>query len=154
MVRVQERDGFPQQNNLADKVQNVLTIANEFCSLQEILFDRSLKEAEIMAQKRVESESRLNRGQWGFDTQREVSEQENFFGLSDGSIVHQVSRISDDYNEYTLALLRAMSDRVDGNEEDVSKGSNSSWENEDLHPQRFLIAQLDHNNFYAKQRLS
>ena len=154
MVRIQERDGFPQQNNLADKVQNVLTIANEFCSLQEILFDRSLKEAEIMAQKRVESESRLKRGQWGFDTQREVSEQENFFGLSDGSIVHQVSRISDDYNEYTLALLRAMSDRVDGNEEDVSKGSNSSWENEDLHPQRFLIAQLDHNNFYAKQRLS
>jgi len=154
MVRIQERDGFPQQNNLADKVQNVLTIANEFCSLQEILFDRSLKEAEIMAQKRVESESRLKRGQWGFDTQREVSEQENFFGLSDRSIVNQVSRISDDYNEYTLALLRAMSDRVDGNEEDVSKGSNSSWENEDLHPQRFLIAQLDHNNFYAKQRLS
>ena len=152
MVRVPERDDFPRQNVLADQVEIVLMIADKFCSLQETLFSRSLKEAEITAQKRVESESRLKQGQWGFDTQQDVSEQESFFGLSDSSIINEVSKISDDYNGHALALLRALSDSVDGNNSNLSENNDYLWENEDLHPQRFLIAQLDHNSFYANQR--
>jgi hypothetical protein len=151
MVRVSESDDSSQQNVLANQVEIVLTIANEFCSLQETLFNRSLKEAELTAQKRVEAESRLRRGQWGFDTQRDVSGQEHFFGLSDGSIMDDVSRISNDYNDHALALLRALNERVDGNDGDLSEKNDGTWQSEDFHPQRFLIAQLDHNNFYAKQ---
>ena len=151
MIRVPERDGLSQQNVLADQVETVLVIANEFCSLQETLFNRSLKAAEITAQKRVESESRLKRGQWGFDTQKDVSEQESFFGLLDCSIMNDVSRISNDYNTHALALLRALNERVDGDQSGMSESDDFGWENEDWHPQRFLIAQLDHNNFYANQ---
>ena len=152
MVRVPEREGLSEQNHLADQVEIVLEVAKEFCTLQEALFNRSLKDAEITAQKREEAESRLDRGQWGFDTQRDVSEQESFFGLSDGSIMNEVSRISDDYNAHTLALLRALNDRVDGNQTDTSESNDHrTWDNEDLHPLRYLIAQLDHNNYYANQ---
>ena len=156
MVRVPERDGQSQQNLLAGQVEIVLTIANEFCTLQEILFNRALREAEITAQKRVESESRLKRGQWGFDTQQDVSEQESFFGLSESSILGDVSRISKEYNAHALGLLHALNERVDGNQDDndLSENDDFGWENEDWHPQRFLIAQLDNNSFYANQGLA
>lgn len=153
-IRVPERDDLSQQNVLADQVEIVLKIANDFCSLQEKLFNRSLKEAEITAQKRVEAESRLKQGQWGFDSQLDVSEQECFFGLSDCSIMNEVSKISDEYNGHALILLRALNDRVDGNKSDLCENHDFSWENEDLNPQRFLTAQLDHNNFYANQELA
>mmetsp|Transcript_18140 Transcript_18140/g.45108 ORF Transcript_18140/g.45108 Transcript_18140/m.45108 type:complete len:956 (-) Transcript_18140:39-2906(-) len=155
MISVPERDG--QQNDLAGQVEIVLTIANEFCSLQEILFNRSLKEAEIAAQKRLESESRLKRGEWGFDKNQDVAEQESFFGLSERSILGEVSRISKEYNTHALGLLNALNERVDGNqdeESDLAENDDFGWENEDWHPQRFLIAQLDNNNFYANQGLA
>jgi len=99
----------------------------------------------------VEAESRLKQGQWGFDTQKDVSEQENFFGLADGSIIEEISRITEGYNAHTLEFLRALNDRVDGNTSELTGKDDAAWENEDLHPQRFLIAQLDHNSFYANQ---
>ena len=151
MVRVPERHGSSLQNVLANQVHIVLSIANKFCSLQETIFNRASKEAEISAQKRVEAEGRLKRGQWGFETQLDVTEQETFFGLSDSSIIDKVSMISREYNTHALALLRALNDMVDENTSELYENSVFGYENEDL-PQRFLIAQLDHNNFYAKQR--
>ena len=154
MIKVPDTGDQSQQNILAEQVETVLLIANEFCSLQETLFNRSLKEAEITAQKRVESESRLKRGQWGFDTQQDVSEQESLFGLSNHSIMDDVSRISDAFNSHALGLLRALNERVDGDHGDMDEDDDFGWENEDWHPQRFLIAQLDHNNFYANQGMA
>ena len=154
MIKDPDAGDQSQQNILAEQVETVLLIANEFCSLQETLFNRSLKEAEITAQKRVESESRLKRGQWGFDTQQDVSEQESFFGLSDHSIMDDVSRIFDAFNSHALGLLRALNERVDGDQGDMDDDDDFGWENEDWHPQRFLIAQLDHNNFYANQGIA
>ena len=165
MVRVQERDGYPQQNLLADQVGIVLDIANEFCDLQEKLFDRSLKETEIVAQKRLDAESRLKKGEWGFDSQQDIAEQETFFGLADSSVSKEVSRISDNYNNHAVSLLSALSDSVDGtaghlaeNDAYAESGKLDMYDggglhDEDLHPQRFLIAQLDHNDFYANQGL-
>ena len=165
MVRVQERDGFPQQNLLAGQVEIVLDIANEFCDLQEKLFDRSLKEAEIVAQKRLDAESRLKKGEWGFDSQKDIAEQETFFGLAGSSVSKEVSKISDNYNNHAVSLLSALSDSVDGNASHLAENDayiesgkldmydGGGLHDDDLHPQRFLIAQLDHNDFYANQEL-
>ena len=151
MVRVSERDGLSQQNLLADQVDMVLKIINEFCDLQENLFDQSLEEAEITAQKRVQSESRLKQGQWGFGSQQDVAEQEGFFGLANSSVIKKVLKMSEDYNCHTMGLLRALSERVDGDPSNLTESDGFNWENEDLHPQQFLVPQLDHNNFYANQ---
>ncbi|OEU18600.1 Spc97_Spc98-domain-containing protein [Fragilariopsis cylindrus CCMP1102] len=155
MVRVQERDEFPQQNLLAGQVEIVLDIANEFCDLQEKLFDRSLKEAEIVAQKRLDAESRLKKGEWGFDSQKDIAEQETFFGLASSSVSNEVSKISDNYNNHAVSLLSALSDSVDGNAKSgkLDMYDGGGLHDDDLHPQRFLIAQLDHNDFYANQEL-
>jgi len=164
MVRVQERDEFSQPNVLADQVDIILNIINSFCDLQETLFDRSLNEAEITAQKRLVAESRLKKGQWGFDSQQDISEQETFFGLADSSILKEISRISGIYSNHIVSLLNALNDSVDGNASQLAENDAYArnerlnmydgrvLHDEDLHPQRFLIAQLDNNDFYANQR--
>eukprot|EP00536_Pseudo-nitzschia_multiseries_P001639 jgi/Psemu1/317641/estExt_fgenesh1_pm.C_210018 len=151
MVRDPERDDLSQRNFLAGQIDAVLAITNEFCDLQERLFNQSLEEAESTAQKRLQAESRLKQGQWGFHSQKDIAEQEGFFGLANDSIIGKVSGISEDFNRHAVGLLRALSEKVDGDPKELNENSSFLWENEDLHPQRFLIAQLDHNNFYAKQ---
>ncbi|MGK3754993.1 MAG: hypothetical protein ACI8RD_007302, partial [Bacillariaceae sp.] len=120
---------------------------------------------EIVAQKRLDAESRLKKGEWGFDSQQDIAEQETFFGLADSSVSKEVSRISDNYNYHAVSLLSALSDSVDGtashlaeNDAYAESGKLDMYDggglhDEDLHPQRFLIAQLDHNDFYANQGL-
>lgn len=163
MLRDEERVDYIQQH-LANQVDVVLTITDDFCSLQERLFNEALRSADIAAEKRVEAESRLSKGQWGFGSDKDRAEQESFFGLANSAVLESVVRISEVYNDHALELLRALNDKVNGstsefaeNDANVDNGAhtnellNPAYRDDDLDPQRFLIAQLDHNHFYATQ---
>lgn len=163
MLRDQEGDDYIQKH-LADQVDVVLAIANDFCSLQESLFNEALRSADVAAEKRIEGESRLKKGQWGFDSEKDIAEQESFFGLADPSVLENVIRTSEVYNDHALELLRALDDKVNRSTTDFAENdanrdnagrSNSHLDtlhqDGNLDPQRFLIAQLDHNRFYATQ---
>ena len=168
LLRTGNNDDIIQQQ-LADHVQILLQVTGEFCDLQEELFHESLSMAEIATQKRMEADQRANQGRWGFNSEQEILEEENFFGLADAQKMQEVERISFTYNLNVLALLRVLSDRVNANpddfpfekdEEDVDDPEQYGMTPrrtrphvvEDNHdPQRFLIAQLDHNNFYGAQ---
>ncbi|KAG7365069.1 Spc97 / Spc98 family protein [Nitzschia inconspicua] len=164
MVLDEEHCGNDVQNRLANQVGLVLATTDEFCALQEIIFNESLRAADVAAEKRVEAESRINCGKWGFDSEQDILEQETFFGLADPAILEEVRRISESYNDHSLEFLRALDEKVNGGQNDwmeydrnwnkVGTSDNSrirQFYNDDLDPQRFLIAQLDHNHFYASQ---
>lgn len=153
------------QQRLSQQVQSLLVIASDFCDLQEQLFQDSLLSADVAAEKRMEAESRLQQGRWGFDFQQDVTEEENFFGLADMEALREVVRMSEYYNENAIELLRILSEKVNGYQGDrqneptppdeISQFSpilaNVRSDLDDLDPQRSLIAQLDHNNFYGSQ---
>mmetsp|Transcript_1459 Transcript_1459/g.2275 ORF Transcript_1459/g.2275 Transcript_1459/m.2275 type:complete len:220 (-) Transcript_1459:4-663(-) len=163
MVRDEQHNDSMQQL-LADHVEVVLAITDQFCTLQEVLFKQSLKAADVAAEKRVEAENRMSQGQWGFDNEQDIEEQESFFGLADPSILEEIDRMSEAYNLHVVELLQALSDKVNGtpghfaeNDANLNNGQPSNkplpydLRDDDLDPQRFLIAQLDHNNYYANQ---
>ena len=154
LLRTEKDDSSQQQ--LADQVQNLLVITGEFCDLQETLFHDALLSADIAAEKRIESDRRTNKGQWGFESEQDIREQENFFGLADMAITQEVVRISEIYNQNALAMLLVLGEKVNGTPEDfdaydVTSSRRGDLVDDDLDPQRFLIAQLDHNNFYGAQ---
>jgi gamma-tubulin complex component 3 len=157
------------QQQLAEQVQTLLGITGEFCDLQERLFHDALVAADIAAEKRVEADRRVEQGRWGFDSEQDITEEEDFFGLADRGILRQVVQISEIYNQNALDLLRVLGEKVNGTPEDLEEDQpDLDWEDptrygmlssrrvadlvdDDLDPQRFLIAQLDHNNYYGAQ---
>ncbi len=157
------------QKQLADHVQMLMQISGDFCNLQESLFHQSLLLSDIATQKRIEADQRANQGRWGFDSEREIAEEEDFFGLADKTKILEVTRISTAYNQNVLQLLRLLNDRVNANPDDLDTDKDGlgfddptqDWmfprqnhravAEDDLDSQRFLIAQLDHNNFYGSQ---
>lgn len=165
MIRETDHSDDYILNHLADQLGIVLAITDEFCTLQEIIFNQSLRAADVAAEKRVEAESRMNRGQWGFDSEQDIEEQETFFGLAEPAILEEVRRMSESYNEHSLELLHALNEKVNGNPSDwtendannlniIGAGDKSrirEFQDDDLDPQRFLLAQLDHNQYYAGQ---
>jgi len=169
------------QARLANHVQILMDITLEFCDYQERLFHESLVMADRATQKRIEADRRVNEGRWGFDAEREIAEEEHFFGLADEGPLQEVNRISSVYNQNFLDLLCVLSDRVNANPDDlasnvVEEGDNDEGEGrlsssggfnsrqgrrrrkgrtvvveDELDSQRFLIAQLDHNNYFGEQ---
>jgi gamma-tubulin complex component 3 len=155
-----------RQAQLADQVQTLLATASRFSDLQENLFQEALYAADIATEKRVETERRTREGQWGFDSEQDITEEETFFGLADPDILREVMGMSDVFNQDALELLRVLGDKVNGNPDDFVPKEPPSDEtcfdlpsgrrfadliDDDLDPQRFLVAQLDHNNYYGAQ---
>lgn len=160
------------QEGLSNQVNALLQIAGEFCDLQERVFHNSLSAAEIASEKRREADRRAKQGKWGFDSEQDITEEEDLFGLANHTTMREVKRISKTYNHNAMELLRLLSDKVNANPDDFEKENvadePSSLEEygmsprgtlgkvsyeEDFDPQRFLIAQLDHNGFYGQQSL-
>jgi hypothetical protein len=159
MARTHESNDMTHQV-LSERLASVLATADEFCTLEEILFNQSLHAADVAAEKRVEAESRMSKGEWGFNAELEIAEQ--FFGLADPTVVEEIHRISETYNDQALELLTALNNKVNGNASDFIENDRNldnapmaAFEalDDDLDPQRFLIAQLDHNQYYASQGL-
>ena len=111
MARTHECSDTTQQV-LSERLASVLATSDEFCTLQEILFNHSLHAADVAADKRVEAESRMSKGQWGFDSELESTEQ--FFGLADQTLLEEIRRISEAYNNQALELLVALNNKVNG----------------------------------------
>jgi hypothetical protein len=121
--------------------------------------------ADVASEQRLEAETRLRKGHWGFDSELGVAEDESFFGLADKSTLQEVVRISEVYDENAVELLNVLEAIVDGNpddymDENINRENETEFEparsrravdlaNNDLDPQRFLIAQLDHNHYYG-----
>ena len=156
------------QHQLSEHVQILLAITGGFCDFQERLFHQSLVQADIATQKRREADRRVNQGRWGFDAERDIAEEENFFGLADEEARGEVNRVSSLYNQNSLHLLRVLSDRVNANPDDleteeveggddelthygVRRRKKTAVGEDELDSQRFLIAQLDHNNYFGAQ---
>ena len=163
LLRVDTDD--KSQRDLSDQLQTLMAIIGEFCDLQETLFHDALISAEIAAEKRIEVDRRTNDGQWGFDSQQDAIEQEKFFGLASTETMQEVLRIENIYNQNALEMLRALAERVNGDSEDsedkgleledsyeirINRRTMDFLDNES-DPQRFLMAQLDHNNYYGAQ---
>ena len=181
----QRRGQHPQSTtelSLSRQLQLVLSLVNEFCDLQESFFGQALQSAEIATAKRLEAERRQRQGQWGFDSEHDKSEVENFFGLTNTNVLNEFIRISHTFHEHTTSMLQNLNYRVnnatsttepeavDGQDEN-DDGQNNYFDDastcyddvatakrfatvvidDDLDPQRFLIAQLDHNQFYSLQ---
>lgn len=158
---------YNKQHHLAEQVETLLSISNEFCNLQEGLFREALILADVASEQRLEAETRMKQGHWGFDSELDVADDETFFGLADVSTLHEVVRISQVYDENAVELLHVLAAIVDGNpddymDENINRENEKNFDfaqsrrdvdvaNNDLDPQRFLIAQLDHNHYYGFQ---
>lgn len=158
---------------LGDRIQELLSMCGEFCDFQEDLFGEALKAAERAAKKRCEAEKRLTEGEWGFNSNEEIYDDDTFFGLSDAARLQDLDRISELFNEKIRALIKALNSKLHGGPLVAVHGENyfasvdmstkttatssynvlNSPEAQDEHDSlRFLTFQLDQNKFYEPGR--
>jgi Gamma tubulin complex component C-terminal len=153
---------------LGERIQELLSMCGEFCDFQEDLFGEALAAAERAAKKRCEAERRLTQGDWGFNSNEEIYDDDTFFGLSDAARLQDLDCISELFNEKIRALIKALNNKLHGGPLVAFHGVNyfattnmatrttsssgnelSSPEAQDEHDSlRFLTFQLDQNKFY------
>ena len=168
LLRTGENDDIIQKR-LADHLEMIVQISGQFCEFQERLFHESLALSDTASQKRIEADQRANQGRWGFYSEKDIAEEENFFGLADKFKMDEVAQISAAYNHNVVQLLRVLNERVNAHPDDSEADQEVAdlYEPEqygmgvgrqqrmvvddDMDSQRFLIAQLDHNNYYGAQ---
>jgi gamma-tubulin complex component 3 len=151
---------------LGEHIHTLLGLVSEFCSYQEDVFGDSIEAAERAAQKRRDAEVRLKQGQWGFSSDKEVTEEGVFFGLADVGKMVELDRISKTFSHQITTLLQKLDDKLNGglahDEEPGSpvstpsrgvqeQQSEMSRSQDDLNSLRFLAFQLDCNKFYSIQ---
>jgi gamma-tubulin complex component 3 len=141
-----------QQQQQGPHILSLLEIATQFCHLQEALFRDALLKADLATQQRLEAELLQRQGQWGFADSHDTSNLDDFFGLSNMDIFKQVEQISQVYNHQAILLLQVLGNVVNGGTIEDDEDVYSHIPNGDLDPQRFLMAQLDHNQYYASQQ--
>lgn len=150
----------------------LLSIATEFCILQERLFDEALEAAERVAQRRREAEQRMTHGQWGFENEQDLAEEESFFGLANASELEQVVKLSEGFHQCMQSFLEALDAKVNGRSRNMSTSMDGTFdddlsdaedggdpskpmfaeapgEEQDIDALRFLVLQLDHNHYYG-----
>jgi gamma-tubulin complex component 3 len=149
--------------DLGGKVDNLLLLVAEFCSYQEDLFGDALEAAERATEKRREAENRLKHGEWGFQSEKEVAEEESFFGLADAAKLTDLDRLSAQFDAQIVDLLEALDAKLNVSPsppilEDrppltptvASQDRFEPADDEgDLESLRFLSFQLDHNSYYG-----
>ena len=152
-----------QDDGLGKQIQRLLALSNEFCDYQIHLFDEALQAADRASEKRKQAEVRMTQGDWGFESEADVLEEETFFGLSDSFKLQDLDKLSAGFNDQVLRFLRTLDKRLNGStmltgqEQETTPASmgqashKSSVERDDLDSLRFLSFQLDHNSFYESQ---
>jgi gamma-tubulin complex component 3 len=113
----------PRSNKFAQLFRVILSIATEFCTLQERLFDDALEAAERVAQRRREAEQRMTHGQWGFENEQDLAEEESFFGLADAKELEEVVRLAEAFHQCMQTLLEALDGKVNGRSKNMSTTS-------------------------------
>jgi gamma-tubulin complex component 3 len=150
--------GDPIQQKLVEQVESALVVTTEFCLLQHAVFADALDAADTAAEGRKQAASRIRDGEWGFKSEKEMEEQQRLFGLADPILMEEVDRMTIEFQDGALGLIQALNDKVNGStavlfEEDdtgCSRRTQRIGEEEETGPQRFLIAQLDNNNYYTQ----
>jgi gamma-tubulin complex component 3 len=156
------RGGSSEGPDVAKQFERLFYLSDEFCAYQQEMFGEAQESADRAAVKRREAEERLNHGHWGFSTEKEVSEEETFFGLADATKLFEADRISASFDEQVVLLLQALDQKLNGVplEKPLNMKTppaqrldrNLSERDEgddDLDSLRFLTFQLDHNKFYG-----
>ena len=161
----------PRSNKFAHLFRVILSIATEFCALQERLFEEAQEAAERVAQRRREAEQRMTHGQWGFENEQDLAEEASFFGLADAKELEEVVRLAEAFHQCIQTLLEALDAKVNGRSRNMSTTSINddddeddldaqhdyydvplsfieSGEEDDIDSLRFLMFQLDHNAYY------
>lgn len=139
----------------------LLSLADVFCTYQQQLFDQALEAAERASRKRREAEERVTQGEWGFQSEKEMKEEESFFGLADDSKLDAADRISENFSELIVEMLNALDRKLNGSPVwdetsslatplySVGDRAMQHEDKDDLDSLRFLTFQLDHNGFYG-----
>jgi hypothetical protein len=183
----QQQSSTSNNNNKFEQLfRLILSIASEFCALQERLFEDALEAAERVALRRKDAENRMRQGQWGFENEQDLAEEESFFGLADARELAEVVRLSEAFHQCMQTLLEALDAKVNGksgnlstsiyddsHQEDPSNNDTVGEEEEEYYPSeyhavapfymdsgeeddidslRFLMFQLDHNDYYGLQQ--
>jgi gamma-tubulin complex component 3 len=168
------RDSDRSNNKFRHLFGVLLGIATDFCTLQERLFDEALEAAERVAQRRREAERRMHHGQWGFENEGDLAEEESFLGLAHASELSEVVSLSEAFHQGMQTFLEELDAKVHGRSKNMSATIDMSLGNDDddsLDPTmystedpmkffvpgeehdvdslRFLIHQLDHNHYYG-----
>jgi gamma-tubulin complex component 3 len=155
-------------NTLSEQLKILLGLALLFCQFQEQLFSQALEAADRSAEKRRLAETRSKEGEWGFESEKEVAEENTFFGLVDKARFDEVTAIYDQFNAGTLQLMEGLEAAIDGHNHTMTEPESPSTERnptvdnskikstnthvETTHDSlRFLTFQLDYSSFYSSQ---
>lgn len=161
--------------DLATQLGELLHLANEFSLFQQRLFGEAQQAADRAEWKRKDAEERSKGGQWGFISNSQ--EEESFFGLAETSCIQNVDRLSTAFHEHMVQLLKELDKVVNGGppmgdydvnaaaaittptdapimRSNISAAPDEQDDHQDLGSLRFLMVQLDHNNYYGSHQVA
>lgn len=157
----QDKENPSGEKGLGESVENLLYLSHSFCVCQQTLFGEALDAADRAAEKRKEAEERLTHGDWGFHSEKEVADEETFFGLSDGTKLEEIDKIAASFIENMRILLKALDNKLNGGPmaaptdysspapATIKHGLEAFKDEDDLDALRFLTSQLDNNQYYS-----
>ena len=91
-----------------------MTLADDFGTFQQELFDQALEAADRAAELRREAEYMAQHGSWGVHREQEAIDQETCFGLSDTSKLDQLDQLTEEFHNHIHALLRTLDRKLNG----------------------------------------
>ena len=141
-------------------VHRQIEVVREFCFYQQKLFSEAIDAADRVAAKRAEAERRLDDGDWGFQSEQDIAEEHNFFGLSDFDKLDKVDSFGNMFDTNMVLILEALNQELhtgsailetETHATPVSRTSPITDIRDDQDALRFLTFQLNHNHFYETQ---
>ena len=150
---------------LSTQINNLLALSLLFCQFQENVFNQALEAADRSAEKRRMAEGRMKDGEWGFESEQELAEENTFFGLVDKARFDEVNAIYDEFHASTLELMGGLEVAINGKGVVIMEEPGCpSTRDQSLVPRatkehfesnhdslRFLTFQLDYSSFYNTQ---
>ena len=150
---------------LSTQINNLLALSLLFCQFQENVFNQALEAADRSAEKRRMAEGRMKDGEWGFESEQELAEENTFFGLVDKARFDEVNAIYDEFHAGTLELMGGLEVAINGKGVVIMEEPGSPpTRDQSLVPRatkehfesnhdslRFLTFQLDYSSFYNTQ---
>jgi len=148
-------------SRLGELIGELMELCQNFCDYQELFFKESLEAADRAKQKRRLARDRADRGNWSVGAEEEVAEETNFFGLSDSSKHDELATLVAAFHDKIGELLVASDGILNGASfasktpkatpapiERKRNGQVRSSDASNMDSLRFLVFQLDQNNFY------
>jgi gamma-tubulin complex component 3 len=146
---------------IIDHIRSLLQLVQDFCDMQEELFDDTTLAIERAETKRRCAEQLAKQGSWGFHREREAADQESCFGLSDITKSVAFDGAAEQFRLRMISLVQELDDTLNGNLavnasiktptkslNGTEYASNDEIEEYiDFEALRFLASQLNFNGF-------